>query len=284
MKTYLYQIAQLICLSFPESEEFLSHGAPNFRIKKGKIFALFADRHHGDAVASLWLNAPPGAQAAWVEQGTNIHALSAKASKTRPQGTYFVPPYLGPRGWLGVRLDQDLPWPHIYDLVHEAYGYTAAAKFGRSGANNPGAIRRMPELPPAPSAKAIAATRIDAELAQQKYLAPLRKMLSAWPEVVESTSYDQLAWRAGKKPFVQLLVDGARTGIAFLVDGETLSMLLEDPRFFLPRFIGARGWVAFDVRHPIDWQELGEYLLASYRNVALKRMLLVLASAHSAQR
>ncbi len=274
MKTYLYQVIQLICVSFPESEEFLSHSAPNFRIKKGKVFAIFSDRHHGDAIASIWLNAPPGAQAAWVETADNTAADNAepgqKASKSRPQGTYFIPPYLGPRGWLGVRLDQALPWRHIYDLVHEAYRHTAPIKLQ-------GSILGMPKLPPAPTANTIAAGQQLAEMAQQKYLAPLRKMLSAWPEVIESTSYDQLAWRAGKKTFAQLLVNSERTGIAFLVDGESQSLLLEDPRFFLPRYIGTRGWIAWDVCHPIDWQELAGYLLASYRSVALKRMVAELA-------
>jgi predicted DNA-binding protein (MmcQ/YjbR family) len=274
MRTYLYQVAQLICLSFPESEEFLSHGAPNFRIKKGRIFALFSDRHHGDATASIWLNAPPGAQAAWVagadRAAADTKAAGQKASKTLPLGTYFIPPYLGPRGWLGVRLDQALPWPHIYDLVHEAYRHTAPTKWQ-------GIVPGMPKLPPAPTAKSIATGQQLAEMAQQKYLAPLRKMLLAWPEVIESTSYDQLAWRAGKKTFAQLLVNTERSGIAFLVDGECQSLLLEDPRFFLPRYIATRGWIAWDVRHRIDWQELAAYLLASYRSVALKRMVAGLA-------
>jgi predicted DNA-binding protein (MmcQ/YjbR family) len=274
MKNYLYQITQLICLSFPESEEFLSHGAPNFRVKKGKIFALFADSHHGDAIASIWLNSPPGAQAAWVEgtqaKGIQVKRAGSKPSKTSTQPNYFVPPYLGPRGWLGVRLDQDLPWPHIYDLVREAYCNTAHPKCHRL-------IKAMPKLPPAPSAKAVADAQKSAKATQEKYLTPLRKLCLSWPETTEATSYEQLAWRAGTKTFAQLIVDTERTGIAFLVDGVTQSMLLEDPRFYLPRYIGARGWVAFDVRHAIDWQELAEHLLASYRSVALKRMLVVLS-------
>ncbi len=265
MKNYLYQVTQLICLSFPESEEFLSHGAPNFRVKKGKIFALFADSHHGDAIASIWLNAPPGAQAAWVEEAGS----AAKTKKTGTQPNYFIPPYLGPRGWLGVRLDKELPWTHIYDLVHEAYLHTAHPKWH-------GLIKGMPKLPPAPSAKAVAAAEQKATATQQKYLAPLRKLCLSWPETCEATNYDQLAWRAGKKTFAQLVIDTDRTGIAFLADGQTQSLLAEDPRYFLPRYFGARGWIAFDVRHAIDWQELGAHLLASYRMVALKRMLVEL--------
>lgn len=67
MSHSLYQIAQQICLSFPASEEFVSHGAPNFRVKKGKIFAVYAQNFHGDKRVAPWLNSPPGAQAAWVQ-------------------------------------------------------------------------------------------------------------------------------------------------------------------------------------------------------------------------
>jgi predicted DNA-binding protein (MmcQ/YjbR family) len=270
LKNYLYQVVQLLCLSFPESEEFLSHGAPNFRVKKGKIFALFADSHHGDALASIWLNAPVGAQTVWVEAaGKKASVNDAGSRQTSTQPTYFIPPYLGPRGWLGVRLDKDLPWTHIFDLVHEAYCHTAHAKWHSS-------IKGMPKLPPAPSVKAVELEQLEANAAQQKYLVPLRKLCLSWPETSEATSYHQLAWRAGKRTFVQLVIDTNRTGIAFLADGEMQSLLAEDPRFFLPRYFGARGWIAFNVRHAIDWQELGAYLLASYRSVALKRMLLAL--------
>src|ERR1700738_794349 len=50
-----------VCLSFPEAEEFLSHGSPNFRVR-GKTFASFVVNHHGDGRVALWLNVPPGAQ------------------------------------------------------------------------------------------------------------------------------------------------------------------------------------------------------------------------------
>jgi predicted DNA-binding protein (MmcQ/YjbR family) len=265
MKNYLYQVTQRICLSFPESEEFVSHGAPNFRVKKGKIFALFADSHHGDAVASIWLNAPPGAQAAWVTEKSGAQSKR----KTTTQANYFIPPYLGPRGWLGVRLDQGLPWTHIYDLVHEAYCNTAHPKWHAL-------IKGIPKLPPEPSPQALADDQQKASAKQEIYLAPLRQLCLSWPETVETNRYQQLAWCAGKKTFVQLVVDTERTGIAFLTEATVQSMLLADPRFYLPRYLGPRGWIAFDVRHAIDWQELAAHLLASYRKVALKRMLTAL--------
>ena len=47
-----------LCLAFPEVEEFESHGSPNFRAKKGKVFAIFALNHHGDGHVALWLGTP----------------------------------------------------------------------------------------------------------------------------------------------------------------------------------------------------------------------------------
>ena len=83
-----------VCLSFPEAEEFSAHGSPNFRVR-GKTFAMYTVNHHGDGRVSLWLNSPPGAQ--------DVH-IAGEPKR------FFVPPYVGPRGWLGVHLDKGLSW------------------------------------------------------------------------------------------------------------------------------------------------------------------------------
>ena len=85
------------CLWLPEAEEFVSHGSPNFRVR-GKTFATYAVNHHGDGRVALWLNAPAGAQELHVE--------------AEPRH-FFVPPYVGPRGWLGVILDRGIDWHRI---------------------------------------------------------------------------------------------------------------------------------------------------------------------------
>src|SRR5262245_45341557 len=105
-----------ICLSFPETEEILSHGSPNFRVRGGKIFATYTINHHGDGRIPLWLNSPPGAQ---------------DQAKTQPK-YFFVPPYVGPSGWLGVHLDKGLSWKRIAQLVREAYEKTAPRKLSTS--------------------------------------------------------------------------------------------------------------------------------------------------------
>src|ERR1700728_3432409 len=92
------------CLGPPEAEEFVSHGSPNFRVR-GKTFATYVVNHHGDGRVALWLNAAPGAQE------SRVRAEPAH---------FFVPPYVGPRGWLGVILDRGIGWNRIPAMIRES--------------------------------------------------------------------------------------------------------------------------------------------------------------------
>src|ERR687896_837383 len=94
-----------ICLALPEATERLSHGEPTWFVRDKKIFVTFSDHHHDDRLA-FWCAAPPGAQEMLVE--------------VAPE-RFFVPPYVGHRGWLGVRLDVPVDWDEIADLVEAAY-------------------------------------------------------------------------------------------------------------------------------------------------------------------
>ena len=94
------------CLSLPETSERPSHGAPTFFIRQKRAFVTFHDNHHGDGRVALWCAAPEGAQAGLVD-----------AAPER----YFVPPYVGSRGWVGVRLDRDVPWDDIAGVIEDAY-------------------------------------------------------------------------------------------------------------------------------------------------------------------
>src|ERR1700738_4470772 len=78
-----------ICVAMPESTEKLSHGEPTFFVRK-KVFAMFANNHHNDGHIAVWIPAPPGVQAMLIE--------------TSPE-TFFRPPYVGVRGWVGIELD-----------------------------------------------------------------------------------------------------------------------------------------------------------------------------------
>ena len=95
-----------MCLALPETNERPSHGSPTFFVRDKKTFVMFHDNHHGDGRLALWCAAPPGVQAAVVDE--------------EPE-RFFVPPYVGHRGWLGVRLDRDVAWDEVAGIVEDAY-------------------------------------------------------------------------------------------------------------------------------------------------------------------
>ena len=95
-----------LCLSLPETSERPSHGAPTFFILGKKTFLTVHDDHHGDGRLAIWCAAPEGLQSMLVQ---------ADAER------FFVPPYVGHRGWLGVRLDRGLDWDEIAGIVEDAY-------------------------------------------------------------------------------------------------------------------------------------------------------------------
>jgi hypothetical protein len=99
-----------ICLALPETNERPSHGSPAFFVRDRKTLAMFLDNHHGDGRLAIWCPAPPGAQAELVRQ---------------EPGRFFVPPYVGHRGWLGVRLDVDVDWDEVTGIVEDAYRLVA---------------------------------------------------------------------------------------------------------------------------------------------------------------
>jgi hypothetical protein len=99
-----------ICLALPEATERLSHGSPTFFVRDRKTFVMFLDDHHGDGRLALWCAAPPGAQEELVEQDPD---------------RFFRPPYVGHRGWLGVRLDRELDWDEIEGIAEDAYRQVA---------------------------------------------------------------------------------------------------------------------------------------------------------------
>jgi hypothetical protein len=94
------------CLSLPEVVERASHGAPTFFISDKKTFVTFMDDHHGDGRLALWCAAPAGAQEAMVAEDP---------------ARFFRPPYVGHRGWLGVRVDGDPSWDEVGEIIEDAY-------------------------------------------------------------------------------------------------------------------------------------------------------------------
>ena len=111
------------------------------------------------------------------------------------------------------------------------------------------------------------------------YLADIRRSALALPEAVEVEAWGRPTFRAGKKMFAMFVhQDGHGFAVAFKPDAEERPALISDPRFYKPPYLGPSGWLALDLTvAPVDWTEVGELLEASYRQVALKRMLNKLA-------
>jgi hypothetical protein len=102
-----------LCLALPETSERLSHGHPTFFVGGKRSFLMVLDNHHHDGRFAIWCAAEAGVQELLVEAD--------------PQ-RFFRPPYVGHRGWLGMRLDRDLHWEELTGIIEDAYAEVAPAK------------------------------------------------------------------------------------------------------------------------------------------------------------
>jgi hypothetical protein len=114
-----------ICLRLPEVTERSSHGSPAFFVGK-QFVMLWVDGHHDHNFPHLWCAAPMGLQEELVA-----------ASSDR----YFRPPYVGARGWVGVRLDGEVDWDQVAELCEEAYRVVAPSRLSNRLDEPPGGQR-----------------------------------------------------------------------------------------------------------------------------------------------
>jgi hypothetical protein len=105
-----------ICLGLPEVSERPSHGAPTFFVRGKRAFVMVLDNHHEDGRFAIWCAA-----------GDGMQQLLVEAEPER----FFVPPYVGHRGWLGVRLDRGLDWDELAGICEDAYAEVAPQKLVR---------------------------------------------------------------------------------------------------------------------------------------------------------
>lgn len=95
-----------VCARLPEVTERLSHGAVTFFVRGKRTVAYLTDDHHGDGRLALVCAAPPGVQE---------EVVGAEPER------FFRPPYVGHRGWIGLRLDIDCDWDEVARAVEESY-------------------------------------------------------------------------------------------------------------------------------------------------------------------
>ena len=108
---------RLICRSIPGTLEKISHGAPTFFTPK-RVFAIFANNHHGDGHVAVWVPAASGVQLALIEEAPE---------------TYFRPPYVGVAGWVGVELSR-VNDEQLGAVIREAFRARFAPSMNSRGA------------------------------------------------------------------------------------------------------------------------------------------------------
>lgn len=105
----LLEKTRSIIMAWPETSEKISHGHPTWWGGK-KTFASFHDGHHQRSELSLWIKSDPMVRDDLVQARPDV---------------LFVPPYVGPAGWIGVRLDRDLAWSDIEKMLLAGYKMVA---------------------------------------------------------------------------------------------------------------------------------------------------------------
>ena len=99
-----------ICLALPEATRECMGSHASFRVRK-KVFAYFLNDHHGDAIVSVCAKVLPG---------DNKALVSAQPRR------FYLPAYIGPRGWVALRLDRGaIDWKEVAELMAGSYQLAA---------------------------------------------------------------------------------------------------------------------------------------------------------------
>lgn len=106
------QMLRSICLALPGALEKETWGGPTYRV----MDRIFAMERRGDGRLSMWCKAPRGSQEVLVGADPEL---------------FFVPPYVGHKGWIGVRLDRGPDWDEISEIVRRSYRLVAPRRLAR---------------------------------------------------------------------------------------------------------------------------------------------------------
>jgi hypothetical protein len=246
-----------ICLGFPGTGEKLSHGANSFFVR-GKMFLTFVDDHHRDGNLAVWCKSSLDDQ---------------KRLVAGDPDQFFVPPYVGVKGWVGVRLNRpSTDWIGLAILVEE--GWLASAPKSLVEGD-----RHVPSPPPGRREPPPVRGKTDAAVASAA-LAKLAAICLALPEATQDPDTHHPTFRVRKKPFAYFLDNHHGDGIIAACvrapktgKGNGASLIKGDPkRFYSPEYLGHNGWVAVRVdARRVDWKDLGERVAQSYRATAPTR-------------
>jgi predicted DNA-binding protein (MmcQ/YjbR family) len=106
-----------VCLALPDAFEKEAWGECTFRVTGGSMFAMTDSNHHGSGHLAVWVKAPP------MVQEILVHSDAKR---------FFVPPYVGSKGWVGVRLDYKVDWDEVAGILKDGYLMSAPKRRGGS--------------------------------------------------------------------------------------------------------------------------------------------------------
>ncbi len=109
-----------VCLALPEAFEKEAWGECTFRVTGGSMFAMTDNNHHNSGHLAVWVKAPPMVQEILVGSDPK---------------RFFVPPYMGPKGWVGVRLDRRVDWEQVAGILADGYLMSAPKRLGGRAAS-----------------------------------------------------------------------------------------------------------------------------------------------------
>jgi hypothetical protein len=235
------------CLRFAGADEKLSHGAPSFHVR-GKMFLMFVDNHHDDGRLAVWC------KSTLEEQRRLVLANPAR---------FFIPPYVGVKGWVGVIVDPDkADWIELSILVEHAWASVAPARVQREAPRAAGEGLRSPS----PRRTTDAAT---ARAAFER----VTSICTALPGATCERDGRHATYRFGKKAFAYFLDNHHGDGfIAVCVRGDrraqSRTIAAEPKKYFSPAYIGPRGYLGIRVdARRVDWRDVAERIAAAYRSV-----------------
>jgi predicted DNA-binding protein (MmcQ/YjbR family) len=101
---------EAICLALPDAEQTISGDHATYRVR-GKVFAYFLNDHHGDGIVSVCVKS---------ELGENVDRARLDPDR------FYLPDYIGPRGWFGMRLDRGrVDWREVAEIVERSFRLSA---------------------------------------------------------------------------------------------------------------------------------------------------------------
>lgn len=121
-----------ICLALPEAFEKEAWGECTFRVAGGSMFAMTDSHHHGSEHVAVWVKAPP-----------MVQQILVNADAKR----FFVPPYVGSKGWVGVRLDYEVDWEELSGMLEDGYRMSAPKRLRAGMTNETPAISASAKAP-----------------------------------------------------------------------------------------------------------------------------------------